>query len=110
MYCRSALFIGTVDPDNIDEFKSQLEGNVAEAILKFPGIINLEMKWAKEIDDGGPSLLLIIEHSYASKSDLEKALASDARAGSLEALKPVMPYFKGDVFHVNSDVKKFNCR
>jgi hypothetical protein len=53
MYCRSALFIGTVDQNNIDEFKSQLEGNVAKAILKFPEIKSLEMKWAKEIGNGG---------------------------------------------------------
>lgn len=108
MYCRSALFIGTVDAEHMDAFKTQLEGNVAKAILKFPGIMNLQMKWAKEIDDGGPSLLLTLEHSYASKLDLENALASDARAGSHEALKPVMPFFKGEVFHVNSDVTGFD--
>ena len=65
MYCRSALFIGTVDQNNIDEFKSQLEGNVAKAILKFPEIKSLEMKWAKEIDNGGTSLLLTLETCYA---------------------------------------------
>ncbi len=109
MYCRSALFMGTVDPDQWETFKKQLEGPVADAILKFPGIKNLQIKWPKEIDDGGPSLLLTLEHSYASKSDLETALASDARAGSLAALKPVMAYFKGEVFHVNSDVIDFDC-
>ena len=65
MYCRSALFIGTVDQNNIYEFKSQLEGNVAKAILKFPEIKSLEMKWAKEIDNGGTSLLLTFETCYA---------------------------------------------
>ena len=65
MYCRSALFIGTVDQNNIDKFKSQLEGNVAKAILKFPKIKSLEMKWAKEIDNGGTSLLLTLGTYYA---------------------------------------------
>ena len=109
MYCRSALFIGTIEPEKMAEFKTQLEGDVAKAILKFPGIKGLQMKWSKEIDDGGPSLLLTLEHYYASKLDLEHALASEARAGSHAALKPVMPFFRGEVFHVNSDVSIFDC-
>ena len=49
MYCRSALFIGTVDQNNIDEFKSQLEGNVAKAVLKFPEFKSLEINRQKRL-------------------------------------------------------------
>ncbi|MAG98179.1 MAG: hypothetical protein CMM08_15995 [Rhodospirillaceae bacterium] len=107
MYCRSAFFIGSVAPDNLEAFRSQIEGAVADAIMKFPGVRRLQVKWAREIEDGAPAIFLTLEHSYASQADLEHALASDARTGAWEALDVVKPYFRGEIVHINNEVREF---
>jgi hypothetical protein len=71
---------------------------------QFPAIKGLQVKWAREFEEGAPAILLTLEHCYDSKADLERALASDARARVWDALSVVMPYFQGEVSHVNSDV------
>ncbi len=107
MYCRSAFFIGSVDSKNIEAFRSQIEGAVANAMLNFPGIRRLHVKWARDLEVGAPAIFLTLEHYYGSKGDLERALASDARARVWEALNVVIPHFKGDVVHVNSEVRSY---
>lgn len=62
MYCRSAFFIGSVEPENMETFRSHMEGSVVDAMKQFPAIKGLRVKWAREIEDGAPEILLTLEH------------------------------------------------
>ena len=107
MYCRNALFIGTVKPEDMDTFRAQIDGPMREAILKFPGIKCLQIKWPEEYDEGTPDVLFTIEHSYNSKADMQAALASDARADVLAALVVVRHLFDGNIYHMNCEMSDY---
>ena len=60
MHCRSAFFIGSVGSEALATFQSQIEGAVVDEMLNLPGIRKLQVKWAKEIEAGGPEILLTL--------------------------------------------------
>jgi hypothetical protein len=103
MHCRSAFFIGSVDFEALATFQSQIEGAVVDEMLNLPGIKRLQIKWAKEIEEGGPAILVTLEYYFDSKADLERASSSDAGVRVREAVGIAMPHFKGKVVHVNSE-------
>ena len=107
MYCRNALFIGTVAAENMDTFKAQINGPMREAIMNFPKIQCLEIKWVEEREDGTPEILFTIEQTYDTKADMEAALASDARPKVHAALAVVKDHFNGNIYHMNCEMAEY---
>lgn len=104
MIVRCAYFEGNVEEKDREKFSKTIVESVLPMMAKMPGVKEVRVRWSREIDEGAPAYFMVLEHFYDSLEALHSALESDVRQKVWAAQDPVMPLFKGRVFHINYEV------
>ena len=104
MFVRCAYFEGYIEAVNRVAFERCVIDEVAPQMAKFPGCHEVRVLHGREHEEGAPNFCLVLEHYYDSLDAIEQALASENRIAVWDRLNKVMPFFKGNVTHINHQV------
>lgn len=108
MITRYAHFIGQVAEGRWDEFKTAVQEKLVPTWVVFPGASAVRVCFATERDDGAPDCPLVLAVDYASRADLERALASQERIDSRAATQRTLAgLFDGKIYHYVTDAHRY---
>lgn len=100
MIKRYALFFGTVDPENVEEFRRQIIEESLPMWRKIPGVLDVDIRFPVEADEGAPEMPVILHTCFATIEDMRAGLASPERdAAKAKVTKIVERYFTGAAYH-----------
>jgi len=99
MFVRCAFFRGRVKPGREAEFDAHVENTLKPLWARFPGAEEVRVLRQVESDVDHTRFEMVLAMRFASREAIDEALASDVRARSREASKPLHEMFEGDVFH-----------
>ncbi len=100
MITRYALFEGQVHAGRTEAFRTAVLAEVLPHWKAFPGVLAVRACFAESRDEGAPELPLVLAISYPSRSVMDAALASPARAAAKAATEAILARcFTGRVHH-----------
>lgn len=100
MIARLAILEGTVKPENKLAFDADMRGAVRNAILRYPGIRDVLLRWPIEQDVGSPPVYLIFELHFDDLAAMRAGLASPIRAEVRGLISESMKRFDGRTYHL----------
>ncbi len=99
---RTAFFEAELNDAQKKDFYNYMKTEVLPIVEGFPnnrGVILNEPEFIEA--ESNKNLLLMLQHSYDNKSDMEAALNSDNRVASMNATKVMIEKYNINVHHVN---------
>lgn len=100
MIRRYAIFVGSLKAGKEEEFRRRVVEEARPIWLQMPGLIDLELQFTIDCDEGAPETPLILATVYEDVAAMDKAIASPQRneAGAIAA-SILADCFVGDAFH-----------
>lgn len=100
MITRFALFEGSVNADQIGDFRTAVKDRLVPLWLQFPGNLGVRVMFSDDRDEGAPEFPLILAITYPDTETMDAALEAPARAQSKEVTgKIVAEFFTGRIHH-----------
>jgi len=100
MIIRTAVLEGDVPEADRAHFDGQMRETVLPAILRYPGIRDVKLRWTAEQEAGAPPVYLTFDLYFDDLEAMHDALASETRQEVRRQLGTIMPLFKGRVYHL----------
>jgi hypothetical protein len=107
MFIRNAFFQGNVKPGMEEAFTDYIHEKLVPLWTRFPGAHEVRVLRQVESDVTQPHFAMVLSVRYATREDIEIALASDVRAESKEVSKGLIAMFDGTVFHTVFSADEF---
>lgn len=99
MFVRCAFFKGKIKSGMEEAFHAHWRENLVPLWGAFPKLLELRVMREVESDDPESPFPLVMAMKFASRADIEEALASDTRWASKETSKKLFEMFDGHVIH-----------
>lgn len=108
MFIRCAFFKGKIKAGQEEAFHAHWQENLVPLWSAFPHLLELRVLREVESDDPESPFPLVMAMKFASRADIEAALASDTRWASKETSKKLFEMFDGHVIHTVFAADQFN--
>ncbi len=100
MITRFALFEGQIIASQTDAFREAILKKVLPHWQSFPNVLNVNICFSNEREEGAPEFPLILAISYPNREAVDIALASPQRALAKAATDAILAqFFQGRVHH-----------
>ncbi len=99
MFIRCAFFKGKIKPGMEEAFHAHWQENLVPLWSAFPKLLELRVLREVESDDPDSPFPLTMAMKFASRADIDEALASPTRWASKETSKKLFEMFDGHVIH-----------
>lgn len=106
MIVRCAYYEGTVADQDKAAFDPHVETVHMPLVAKFPRIHALRLLRGQSYLGEAPKFYQVFELYFKTREDLEVAMASEERQIAREDLKNFQPLFRGQIHHVNYEIKE----
>jgi len=104
MIQRTALFVGTVDPDHSDEFDRTVREEVLPLLRQIPSIRSANVLKTVQQEAGIPEVYQTYMLRFDDMAGMEEMLASEGRVAVHQAMSRILPWFDGHVVHMVAEV------
>ena len=104
MWVRSAYWIGSIRPGREAEFARLLDGDLAPAMRRLPGVQGVRTLWPKRREDDPPMLACQVVVDFADHAGLERMLASSERQALRPRVLALRDLFDGALSHIDFEV------
>ncbi|RPE64812.1 hypothetical protein EDD53_2576 [Pacificibacter maritimus] len=100
MITRFAIFEGTINAGQDEEFRAAVKAEILPHWLSFPGARDVRLSFTEEADEGAPSIPMILQIDYDDMAAVDAALASPERGAAKAATENLLPrFFTGRIHH-----------
>ena len=104
MWVRSAYWMGTIRPGREADFAEALDGELAPAMRRLPGVQGVRTLWPKRREDDPPALACQVVVDFADHAGLERMLASSERQALRPRVLALREMFEGELSHIDFEV------
>jgi hypothetical protein len=108
MFVRCAFFKGTIKTGMEEAFHAHWRKSLVPLWGAFPKLLELRVLRDVDSDDEDSRFPLVMAMKFASRADIEEALASPTRWASKETSKALMEMFDGHVIHTVFAAEQFD--
>lgn len=100
MITRFAMFEGTVEPDQVDAFRSAVLERLVPLWRQFTGNLDVRVMFGDDRDAGAPEFPLILAITYPDVATMNAALETPVRYQSKEVTGEIVAeFFTGRIHH-----------
>ena len=110
MFVRCAFFKGLIAKGKEEEFHACWRERLVPLWSAFPNLLELRVMRDVESDDEESRFPLVMAMKFASRADIENALASPTRWESKEVSKALLEMLEGHVIHTVFETDEFEPR
>ena len=104
MWVRSAYWIGEIKPGREAEFARLLDGDLAPAMRRSPGVRGVQTLWPRRREDDPPQLACQVLVRFADRAGLDEMLASAERQALRPRVMRLREMFDGALSHIDLEV------
>ena len=104
MWIRAAFWTGQPRSGENDAFTEAIDVELASALKRLPGVMDVKVLWARRREDGAPDLYCQVQVYFKSLFDVEQMLNSPERAALRPRIKEVAGLFDGALSHIDYEV------